>query len=496
MQKIEKIIIAGNDEIALLVAASLAYNLRQVEIVLIHAVEPEERHFAESSMANIRAFLSLAGINERDFIANTQATFKLGTEFTNWSETQHAFTHSLGAYGVTSGLVEFNQSALKLRMQGDTTRYDSYSVGAVAAAAGKFAQEGDYFAENLPTLASGLHFNLRIFAGFLLAYARGQGVNVITEKLIGVNLAPEGEIASVATASGSSFSADLYIDCTGQKSLLLGDALGVKPISWQSWLPVDKCIYRVQPNRGVFGTLTQINTGKHYWTKKIPLRDCDVTELYYSAAQLDSTAALQSLIEITGESDGKMSGIISLQPGRREVLWKKNCVAIGEAATTLDNFSHSSLFIAQSAVARLLDHFPSKNFPQTLIDEYNRIGIQELERLRDYHTLHYCLLNAAHPFALTGSKSVPAELAHKLLLFKTSGRFALYEEELVSANQWIALLLGFNYWPERYDPIADIESVENYIAIHKGLREAIKNLVNSMPAHQAYLARYVMPNKK
>jgi len=496
MQKIVKIIIAGNDEIALLVAASLAYNLRQVEIVLIHAVESEERRFAESSMANISAFLALAGINERDFIANTRATFKLGTEFTNWNEARHSFIHSLGAYGVASGLVEFNQSALKLRMQGDSTRYDSYSVGAVAAAAGKFAQEQDYHAENLPALASGLHFNLRIFAGFLLAYARGQGVNVIAEKLVGVNLAPEGEIASVITTSGSSFSADLYIDCTGQKSLLLGHALGVKPISWQAWLPANKCIYCVQPNRGVFGSLTQINAGKDYWTKKIPLRDCEVTELYFSAAKLDESVALQALGEVTGDSDGQTSGVINLQPGRRELLWKKNCVAMGEAAVTLDNFSHSSLFIAQSAVARLLDHFPSKKCSQELIDEYNRIGIQELERLRDYHALHYHLLNAAHPFALMGSESVPAELAHKLLLFKTSGRFALYEGELASPNQWVALLLGMNYWPEHYDPIADTEPVENYVALHNSLRESIKHLVNAMPAHHAYLARYVVSNKK
>jgi tryptophan halogenase len=348
----------------------------------------------------------------------------------------------------------------------------------------------------LPALASGLHFNLGIFANFLLAYARGLGVNVITEKLKNVGLAPDGEIASVVTASGASFSADLYIDCSGRKSLLLGDALGVRLISWQKWLPVDKCIYSVQPNYGVFGTLTRIRSGSKYWTKKIPLRDSDVTELYYSSAQLDSSAALQILLETTGKDDGQVSSIINLRPGRRELLWKKNCVAMGDAAATLDNFSHSSLFIAQSAIARLLDHFPSKNCPQALIDEYNRIGIQELERLRDYHALHYYLLNTAHPFSLTGYESVPVELAHKLLLFKTSGRFALYEEEVVPQNQWIAILLGLNFWPERYDPITDIEPVENYIALHNGLRETIKSLVSAMPEHQAYLARYVMPNKK
>jgi tryptophan halogenase len=496
MQKIEKIIIAGNDEVALLVAASLAYNLRQVEIVLIHAVEPEERRFAESSMANIRAFLALAGINERGFIANTQATFKLGTEFLNWSDSQHTFIHSLGAYGITSGLIEFNQSALKLRMLGDTTHYDSYSVGAAAAAAGKFALEGDYRTERLPTISSGLHFNLGVFASFLLVYARGLGVNVVDEKLTNVNLAPKGEITSVVTSSGMHFSADLYIDCTGQKSLLLGDALGVKPIGWQAWLPVDRCVYRVQPNRGVFGSLTQVHSGPTYWTKKIPLRDCNVTELYYSSVQLDSATAVKFLMGITGDGDERTSGVITLQPGRRECLWKKNCLAIGEAAVTLDNFSHSSLFIAQLAVARLLDLFPSKNCSQELIDEYNRIGIQELERLRDYHALHYYLLNAVHPFSLADGKTMPEELAHKLTLFKTSGRFALYEDEIVPSNQWIALLLGLNYWPDRYNPIADTEPVENYVAIHKGLREAIKNLVSAMPAHQAYLARYVMPNKK
>lgn len=496
MQKIEKIIVAGNDEIALLVAVSLAYNLRQVEITLIHAVEREERRFAESSMANIRAFLALAGINERDFIANTQATFKLGTEFIHWGEEQHAFIHSLGAYGITSGLVEFNQSALKLRMQGDTTHYDSYSVGAVAAAAGKFALEEDYRAERLPTLSSGLHFNLGIFASFLLAYARGLGVNVVAEKLTDVNLAPNGEIASVVTDLGMCFSADLYVDCTGQKSFLLGGALGVKPISWQAWLPVDQCIYRVQPNRGVFGSLTQVRRGPTYWTKKIPLRDCTVTEFYYSSAQLDSAAAVKSLMDITADSDERTSGVITLQPGRRECLWKKNCVAIGEAAVTLDNFSHSSLFVAQSAVVRLLDLFPSKHCSQALIDEYNRIGIQELERLRDYHALHYYLLDAAHPFSLAVGKILPEELAHKLAVFKISGRFALYEDEIVSSNQWIALLLGLNCWPDRYDPITDTEPVENYVAIHKCLREKIKDLVSAMPAHQAYLARYVMPNKK
>ncbi len=494
MQKITKIIVAGCDEVALLVAATLAFNLRHIEIVLVDAVPKTSGRFVESSMENINAFLGLAGIDINSFIADTQATFKLGNYFTYWAGVDHHLNHAFGDYGIASGNIDFHQAMVKLHQSGIYKKYSDFSLSARAAAAGKFATKQDVWQEGLPAIASGLHFSIPAFVQFLSNHLRRLGVKRIAEEVATVNLTADGSISSLTGCSGKTIAADFYIDCTGNYSKLLGKAMAVDFLDWKNCLRVNRCVGAIEPIAGVASPLTKITVAKNCWIRQVGLRDLSSAEIFYNtndSSEEQSRAMLKGFLK---SEQALFSKEIAFSPGRRVRFWEKNCLAIGESVVSLAQFSHSSLFIAQALVARFLDYFPSREQIPELTDEYNRIAVNEVERIYDYHCLHYWLLKKSHSLAIKNKEFLSEMLIEKLDVFQASGRLVKYEEDNIASSQWLSLLLGMNVWPDRYDPVVDNFSSEQLRQASEMLSERIQLVVANMQPHEIYLAN-IMKNK-
>ena len=482
MQKIKKIIVVGGDEVALLVAATLSFNLRHVEIAIVDSAHKVSSELVESSMENIGAFLNLAGIEIDHFVSCTKATLNLGNRFQDWSNPAQQFTQCFGDCGVAFGGAEFHQMLVRFAKEGKPEKISDFSLTAAFVESEKVLPQGYHSGEGLPQVASGLHFSIHAFISFLVPHLKRLGVRRIAEKVTNVNVADDGGISSLITNTGQVITADFYVDCSGSSSQLLGESMGVDYISWQDTLVANRRLCAIEPAKETISLLADIVATKKGWLRRTKLKDFTALELYYRAEDYADEQARAEIKSYLNSEQVKYFDVTPFLSGKRTRFWKKNCLAIGESAICSAHFSHSALFIAQAAVARFLDYFPSQEPVAELIDEYNRIAHNEVDRIYDYHCLHHLLLNEAHPLAINNKDLLTPELVHKLDVFQSSGRLIKYEGDNIESSQWVSLLLGMGALPDRYDPLVDNFSSEQLHQTSQLLAEHIKRVVSAMPS--------------
>jgi tryptophan halogenase len=135
--------------------------------------------------------------------------------------------------------------------------------------------------------------------------------------------------------------------------------------------------------------------------------------------------------------------------------------------------------------------FPDRRFDPAISAEYNCSSVSEWERVRDFLILHYCATGRedAPLWQYCRNLQLPDTLQHKMDVFRSSGRVPLLSEESYQEPSWVAILLGQNILPRRYDPLVDNLNVEH---LKRGLlqrRQAIRRLAQGMPVHGDFIAQ-------
>lgn len=136
--------------------------------------------------------------------------------------------------------------------------------------------------------------------------------------------------------------------------------------------------------------------------------------------------------------------------------------------------------------------FPVNGIAPTLRDEYNKQSKSEIEFIRDFIILHYKVTNRAdQPFwRYCKAMDVPSSLAHRIELFKQTGRVFRTEGELFSENSWIQVMMGQGVMPQEYHPIANQMTEDEQAHFLNGLRNSTEISVKALPAHKDYIAQY------
>jgi tryptophan halogenase len=182
--------------------------------------------------------------------------------------------------------------------------------------------------------------------------------------------------------------------------------------------------------------------------------------------------------------------LLRFTTGRRRKFWNKNCIALGLASGFLEPLESTSIHLIQKGLTHLLNLFPDRTFSAVVADEFNRLAINEYERIRDFIVLHYkaTTRDDAPLWNYCRNMEIPELLAYKIRQFRNSGRVVKYGGDLFAAPNWIAVLMGQEIWPERHDPLVgqrDAASVQTHL---RQVRGAIRDAAQAAPRHEDYIA--------
>ena len=178
-----------------------------------------------------------------------------------------------------------------------------------------------------------------------------------------------------------------------------------------------------------------------------------------------------------------------MRQGCRPEPWLRNCVAIGDAAVTIEPLEWANLHLAHSQIDRMIAMMPGRDCAPVELREYNRQCVSEARRVRDFVCMHYVTARRDEPFwEDVASMEPPASLSHTLALFAERGRLPYYEEETFSRDSWVAVLLGQGFEPRGTDPLADLLSLDEVNRELKRHRDFIRDFAQAQPMYRDYMS--------
>jgi tryptophan halogenase len=485
---VRRVVIAGGGTAGWMVAAGLSKTLGKIlDIKLIESDEIGTVGVGEATIPTLLNFHSLLEINEREFMAATQATFKLGISFENWRNRQENYIHSFGLTGIDHWTAGFQHFWRKGRERGLAGDYGDYCLELKASLEGRFAhlpEDGMNYA---------YHLDASRYARYLRKFSEPFGVQRIEGKIAKVNTdAASGDITSLLLDSGTLIEGDLFIDCTGFRALLLGETMKEEYEDWSHWLFCDSAIAVQTESVGPAIPLTRSIAHGAGWQWRIPLQHRVGNGIVFSSRYTDDDAARQTLL---GNIEGKIltePRVIRFKPGQRRKTWSGNCVGIGLASGFLEPIESTSIHLIQRGIIRLMQLFPTNGICQSDIDEYNFQASTEIRHIRDFIILHYHVTNRRDTafWRDAANMAIPQSLRHRIDLFKETGRVFRIPNELFAENSWIQVMLGQGVMPQQHHQSADLMGDAELAGFLNGIRDGIGRTVAQLPQHQAYVQTY------
>lgn len=491
----KQIVIVGGGAAGWMTAAALSKLLKPsgMSLTLVESDEIGIIGVGEATIPDMLQFNLFLGVVEAELMRATQATFKLGIEFVDWSRKGARYFHPFGFHGVDIDGIDFHQHWLHCRALGHPYSIGDYCLTEIVARKGRFTFP-DLRVAGAPAsyLRYAYHFDAALYARFLRHYAEQRGVRRMEGKVCEVLRASEsGHLTGVRLLDGQVVSGDFFFDCTGFRSLLLDKTLGVPWVDWRHWLPCDAALAVACQHDGPPQPYTRSTAKTAGWQWKIPTQQRTGNGHIYCSEFMGEDEATSMLMN---GLDGKILGsprLIRFTTGHRQKFWEKNCVAIGLSAGFLEPLESTSLYLIRQGISRFIALFPDASLPTIMRDEYNRWMQRDFEQVRDLLVFHYYANERDEPFwRHCRSMKIPETLRRRMELFSEGGRFLRNEGELFPNASWVAVMLGQGLIPRTVDPLiagVPVVQIERKLEL---LRRAMHEFADGLPTHEEALQKY------
>jgi flavin-dependent dehydrogenase len=489
----------------------------RVDVTVLEAPNIKTVGVGEATFSTIKLFFDYLGLPEHEWMPSCNATYKLAIRFENWTSKGGHFYHPFQRYEMVDGY-NMGEWWLKLKRGEEAFDYACFTTPAICDAKrspryldGRVYDEkvqniftGDgaiadnkFLADHQVQYPYAYQFDAHLLARFLEGYGTARGVRQVHDEVQQVVLAEDGSIDHLVTRQNGNLRADLYIDCTGFRGLLINQALGEEFISFSESLLCDRAIALQVPvdiqSRGInpYTTATAMSSG---WVWNIPLYGRVGTGYVYSSAFTTPEAAEAEFRRHLGPAaEGCPANHIRMRIGRSRNSWVKNCVAIGLSSGFVEPLESTGIFFIQHGIEELIHHFPHGNPDEESIRSYNRNVAECIDGVRHFLTLHYRASDRRDTefWRATQETVLPAELAARMDLWKkrlpNAKSINPYYHGFESYS-YSVMMLGLNYQPEENLPVLDFLDDRNALEAFRMMRRKSEYLVNTLPSQYEYLS--------
>ncbi|MCZ8320881.1 MAG: tryptophan 7-halogenase [Novosphingobium sp.] len=494
---IEQIVIVGGGTAGWMAAAALS-RLRKGHKLNIALVESEAVGTVGVGEATIPPFVEfnrLLEVDEREMLAASQGSFKLGIQFVNWGKLGDSYIHPFGAYGYNMGGISFHQVWRRFREVGEKRPIQAFNLETMAAFFGRFARTEDYAREDLPPVNYAYHLDAGRYAGYLRKYAEMRGVVRQEGRISDVRLDPEsGFVTAVQLESGQELSGQLFIDCSGFRGLLIEQALQTGYEDWTRFLPCDRAVALPCKREDGSGPLPYTRATAHSagWQWQVPLQHRNGNGHVYCSSFMKDDEALDILVSNIAGKPGADPNFLRFTTGRRKKFWNKNVVALGLAAGFMEPLESTSIHLINTGINKLVALLSLDGITQTQEDAFNRLTTKEYIRIRDFLILHYNATTRTDSefWNHCRTMAVPDTLTEKTELFRMNGQIFREEDELFTETSWAAVMMGQGIKMGGHNAVADTLDPVSTRKEFDEMEKSIRFVVEHMPMHGDYLRKY------
>lgn len=400
MNNIKKVIIVGGGSSGWMTAAYLngALNTRgkrnNIDITLIESPDIPRISVGEATVPSIRHLLAVVGIDELEFMKATDATFKQSIKYVNWLKNDNSFYHHPFSRYQIQPIDHLGNNWLYSDRK--IPFMETCSAQPIICEMGRAPLMLEQWNMG-PQLSYAYQMNAQKFADYLRDFSTPKGVNHIRANVISATISDNDIIQSIQTDNDQNIEGDLFIDCTGFRSLLIKDKLRVKFNDCSQWLLCDRAVTMHLPYEHFYPgeirpytTATALSAG---WIWDIPMKSQRSIGYVHSSDFISEENAEKEMRAYQGrDTDNFPSRIVKFKVGCREQAWKGNCVAIGLSNGFIEPLESTGLYLSDLGAVILAEHFPyDSDHMEAMAFRYNRIMSNRFYEILDFINMHYCL---------------------------------------------------------------------------------------------------------
>lgn len=501
---IRNIVIVGGGSAGWLTAAVLAARYRTLEqgglrITLIESPDLAPIGVGEGTWPTMRDTLREAGVSETAFFRSCDAAFKQGSRFNRWVSGAdddyyfHPFVLPQG-YGEADIASQWQRRHAHVPFA-DLVSYQPHLC--VAGRAPKQATTPEFAA----VANYGYHLDAGKFGVFLRTHCLEKlGVHYVPDHVTGIRSRDNGDIAALHTRAHGDLEGDLFVDCTGMQSMLLGKHYGIPFLSQRHVLFNDSALavqvpYAREDEPIASQTTSTAQSAGWIWDIGLPSRR-GVGHVYSSAHTTDEQAEreLRAYLKASGAGeDLPAPRKLSFQPGYREKFWHRNCVAIGLSAGFIEPLEASALALVELSAAMLADGMPvTREQMEAAAGRFNATFTYRWERVIDFLKLHYVLSRREDSDYWRDNRcaeTIPERLASLLLLWRhrPPSRYDIdrIQEVFPAASyQYVLYGMGFHHAPGPAPRMEDGAAADGFL---RDAANLTRRMLPALPDNRALI---------
>ncbi len=483
-----RVVVAGGGTAGWVAATALVRQLGSlIQLTLVESEEIGTIGVGESTIPTARAFHDFLKIDQQAFMRASRASFKLGISFENWARQGDRYIHSFGAMPLRTWMAEFQHFWLEARARGEAGEIGDYYLEHEAARLHRMDLAGD------PKLNYAYHVDASLYARFLRRIAETDGAVRKEGKIAWVERDGEsGNIAALVMEDGSRVEGDLFVDCTGFRSILLGQTLETPFEDWLHWLPNDSAWATQAESVAPAFPYTRAIAHGAGWQWRIPLQHRMGAGFVFSSEHL---AADRALDEFRASLEGRPLRdpfLIKFRAGRRRQAWVGNCVGIGLSGGFVEPLESTTIHLIMIGVTRLLQLFPFGKDWEAQRRRFNEMSQTEIERVRDFIILHYHLTERDDTsfWNYVRNMLIPDSLRERMEIFAESAIAWQSTEEIFRIDSWLQVMLGQRLTPQSWHRLPALMAPGRLRDTLAEIKLRVDRRVAEMPSHRAFIDDY------
>jgi len=511
VSKINSIWIVGGGTAGASVACVLKKTFPEKDIRILEGRDIPTVGVGESTLSSINNFLQFLNIQDKDFMKKCDASYKLSIRFENWlDKNSGSFHYPFGEPYYDEKIHNYNYWYYKKFLNPETPNTDFADCmfpQMELINQNKVCEKNNVFPTWNFTQDVAYHFDATKFGILLKEKFRELGGRILVENIVNIQRNEDGSIKQLDLDTQNSVKGDLYIDCTGFKSLLLDKTLEEPFESYEDILPNNSAWATKQPYQDKEKELvgyTNCKAVENGWIWNIPLWSRMGTGYVYSDKYISDDDALKQFQSHLGTEDLEFKKL-KMRIGIHKRLWVKNVCAVGLSAGFIEPLESNGLLTIHHFIKNLIPVLKKEIVNEFAKQHYNLACRRMFKGFAQFVSMHYALSNRTDTEYWKDIQKRNYKIEENFIEDKSDFQLAYINK--MEENYWHVkggfpcIASGMNWFPTTFETIqyANLQPDINFwtkewsgISEHfEERKKEFKKIVNFCPTLYDYLDKNI-----